>query len=209
MSNAAARWRLLCLVMLGAFLALGFAAFTTGLLPGDVVVRQEVLNGKTGVVYQFAKWINYAGAWPVLLPGMIALFALSPAARRRWWLWCVVMLGSGAIQHIVKFSVGRPRPSGHALGFPSGHTTAATTFAVLLIYFASRERLTRAQLVVVRTGAVIVMILVGWARIRLNAHWPSDVLGGFLLGTCCVAAAAWWETARENAAAETGPGSHA
>jgi membrane-associated phospholipid phosphatase len=37
---------------------------------------------------------------------------------------------------------------------------------------------------------------VGYARIILNAHWPSDVLGGMLLGGGCAAAGAWWDSTR-------------
>jgi membrane-associated phospholipid phosphatase len=47
--------------------------------------------------------------------------------------------------------------------------------------------------------AVAMMLLVGWARIVLHAHWPTDVLGGLLLGTGCAAAAIWWDISRPTA----------
>ena len=48
-----------------------------------------------------------------------------------------------------------------------------------------------------RTGltvvVVVMVVLVGLARLVLHAHWPSDVLGGLLLGSSCAAAGAWWD----------------
>ena len=95
-----------------------------------------------------------------------------------------------------KLLVGRSRPDGSSLGFPSGDVTAATAFGLVLIYLASRERLGRGPRLAIAALAACLMLAVGWARIIRYAHWPSDVLGGFLLGTCCAAAAAWWETSR-------------
>ena len=71
---------------------------------------------------------------------------------------------------------------------------AAAVFAVILIYLASRARLHPATRLSVQVIAVATMLLVGWARIVLRAHWPTDVLGGLLLGTACAAAAAWWDS---------------
>ncbi len=199
-NDTAATWRIVCLFTLGAFLGLSVTAFATGLLPGDLSVRQDVLDRKTELAYRLARAANEAGTWHVLLPATLLLFLLSREARRHWWLWCAVMVTSSLIEHGFKLMVGRPRPSGFSFGFPSGHSTAAATFAIVLVYIASRERLSGPQRHGLQTVAIVVMVLVGWARIVLGAHWPTDVLGGFLLGAGCAAAAAWWESARLGAA---------
>jgi undecaprenyl-diphosphatase len=194
--SAVANWRIACVLAFAAFVGLGVAAFASGPLPGDLTVRQELLHPETSLAYPVARAVNEAGTWHVILPATALLFLLSSAARRHWWLWSAALIGSSLIEHAAKFLVGRPRPSGFALGFPSGHTTAAATFAVVLIYIASRERLAPSSRRIIYTLAIVLMVLVGWARIVLHAHWPTDVLGGLLLGAGCAAAAAWWESAR-------------
>jgi undecaprenyl-diphosphatase len=203
--DMAARWRTLCILALGAFLLLGLAAFTAGTLPGDVSVRRELLTEDHSPVRLLARTVNHAGKWYVLLPASLLLFAYSSVARGRWWLWGSVLIGSALIEHATKFLVGRPRPSGSSLGYPSGHTTAAAAFAITVVYLMNRERLHPAARWTIQIVAVATMLLVGWARVVLHAHWPTDVLGGFLLGTGCAAAAACWDMARERRRADHGP----
>jgi membrane-associated phospholipid phosphatase len=192
--SAVARWRVLCLLMLGAFLGLSGVVYAVGLLPGDVALHGEILEARGGPAHAAARWLNYGGKWVVLAPAMLLLFGWSRTARRHWWLWCALMPVGGAIEQLFKFLVGRPRPRGINWGFPSGHVTAATTFAVLLLYTLSREPVSpRARGVLIVLAAVLVGT-VGFARVILNAHWPSDVLGGVLLGAGCAAAGAWWDS---------------
>ncbi len=47
--GTAANWRLACLLTLGAFLGLSVAAFATGLLPGDLALRQEIVAQDAGL----------------------------------------------------------------------------------------------------------------------------------------------------------------
>src|SRR5215470_6441637 len=192
-----ARWRVLCLVALGAFVGMSAVVFAVGLLPGDMSLHQEIIEGRGTPIHAVARWVNEGGRWVVLAPGMVLLFAWSPLARRHWWLWCALMPVGGLVEQSFKLLVGRPRPRGVNPGFPSGHVTAAATFAVILLYVLSRERArlspaARAGLLVV---AAALVVSVGYARVILNAHWPSDVLGGALLGVGCAAAGAWWDAA--------------
>jgi undecaprenyl-diphosphatase len=99
----------------------------------------------------------------------------------------------GTVEQAFKFLVGRPRPRGVNWGFPSGHVTAAATFAVILVYVLSRERVSSAVRTTFLVLAVVLVGAVGFARVILNAHWPTDVLGGILLGAGCAAAGAWWD----------------
>jgi len=185
-----------CLISLSVFLGLGIMVYATGVLPGDLLLRELLLLKDSGVVTEIMRWVNYGGRAQVMVPAAILLFWLSPVARRTWWLWCAALISGPLLQNIVKLVVGRPRPNGSSLGFPSGDATAATAFAVVVIYVVSREGLGRGARWALSALAVCIMLAVGWARITRYAHWPSDVLGGFLLGAGCAAAAAWWASSR-------------
>lgn len=188
-----ARWRTLSLILLGAFLGMSAIVYGVRLLPGEADLQQEIIGYRGTPIHAVARWLNYGGRWHFLAPAMLLLLACSPVARRRWWLWCGLLPLSGGIEQLFKFLVGRPRPRGVNWGFPSGHVTAATTFAVLLVYVLSRERVAPAARVPLLLLGVLLVGSVGFARVILNAHWPSDVLGGILLGAGCAAAGAWWD----------------
>lgn len=201
----AARWRALCLGALALFLVLSAGA-AHGTLPGDVAVRalaQTYLGSEAGPLFHR---VNLGGTWLVLLPATALLFALSSHARRRWWLWCAVLVIAPNIENGWKVLVGRTRPAGPAFGFPSGHATATAAFVVAALYLLGRAPLGRGARLVL--GTVIVVTLgvgVGAARLALDAHWVSDVIGGWALGAACAAGAAWWDASRE---AKTSAGAH-
>src|SRR2546426_4846022 len=94
-----ARWRMICLVSLGLFLGLGIAVYASGILPGDLLVRQFLLGSDGGMVRKLARWANYGGRVHVLLPAAILLFVLSSVARRHWRGWGGVFSRSSLPSH--------------------------------------------------------------------------------------------------------------
>src|SRR5207245_8887406 len=113
-----ARWRMICLVSLGLFLGLGIAVYASGILPGDLLVRQFLLGSDGGMVRKLARWANYGGRVHVLLPAAILLFVLSSVARRHWRGLCAGLIRPVVNHHPGKVMVGAGRPARVSPGVP-------------------------------------------------------------------------------------------
>lgn len=131
---------------------------------------------------------------------MRALIAVAVVAL--WWrgarplaVWvAATAVVSALLQQGIKAAVGRDRPrwpdpvdSASYAAYPSGHAMTATVSCGLLLWVlrrsGARRRLRRAAL-----GAAAVSVPgVGLTRLYLGVHWPSDVLGGWLLGAALAA----------------------
>ena len=109
-------------------------------------------------------------------------------ANRRWAAlagWAVtVALGEVSVGPL-KSVVDRPRPGAPMTrttmaSYPSGHALAAATTAPGIVIALVPAGRTRRQLLAV---AIPLAGLTALSRTFLNAHWLSDVVGGFALGT--------------------------
>jgi diacylglycerol kinase family enzyme/membrane-associated phospholipid phosphatase len=129
----------------------------------------------------------------VVLAGVLAW-----RRRVRYALWVItVAVVTTVAWGVVKALVQRPRPSlylGHpqATGwsFPSGHSTeiaALMGVAVVLTWQRVRRAVLRRLLLATWVAAAV---LVGFDRMLVGAHYPSDVLAGWSLGAFIVFAAA-------------------
>ena len=86
------RWRGLSLGGATLFVALAVVVFAVGLLPGDTTLYDGVMARRTPDVVTFFSWVNIFGSWKGLVPAALVLFAISPEARKRWWLVALVLL---------------------------------------------------------------------------------------------------------------------
>ncbi|MDB5268601.1 MAG: hypothetical protein JWP58_1641 [Hymenobacter sp.] len=181
--------RLVLLLSAGIFGWLAWAVVRARGLPWDVPILEFWHRHATAGLDSAAVFLTIVGnTWPMV--GLGGLVWLGLLRRRQWraaWVWFAAVGGSMLLTQIIKPLVARPRPllwasirPEHTLSFPSGHAmdTAAIATALVLLCWGNRAR-----------GWAWLMPLfalaVGWARIYLGVHNPSDVLAGW------AAAVAW------------------
>jgi undecaprenyl-diphosphatase len=70
----------------------------------------------------------------------------------------------------------------NGLGFPSGHASGSMLGFGAIAVVASRVIEDRTIRRIIQTVCAVLILIVGFGRIYVGAHWPSDVLGGYLWG---------------------------
>jgi membrane-associated phospholipid phosphatase len=191
-SRSPLHWGLLTVAAAGVVAITAMLA-ASGVLPGETAVQAVVRGASSPEMRLFARRLRPLGTWWGIVPGILLLLAASRHARRRWWLWGLVLVVAPLTGEALQELVGRLRPHGAAFGFPSGHATGTAAFAAVTIYLLRRSRLGHATQAGLGIVTVLLTLAVGLSRIVLDAHWSLDVVAGFALGGASAAAAAWWD----------------
>ncbi|WP_055556669.1 phosphatase PAP2 family protein [Streptomyces sp. NBRC 110028] len=172
----------------------------------DVVVplHRSALDhpGWTGTSRVLTDWVWDPWAMRALTAVMVLWLLLR--RERTSALWVVATAAAGtALQQGVKALLDRPRPhwvnpvdSAHYAAFPSGHALTATVTFGLLLWLLKLHGAPALWQRLVTTVAAVSVLGVGFTRLYLGVHWPTDVLGGWLLGAALVA---WAVTTYPNA----------
>jgi membrane-associated phospholipid phosphatase len=147
-----------------------------------------------------ARTVRWAGMSEVVLPALLAIGTAAArgrmAARLKSGAGLTVIATAGIYAETqINALIGRARPpiadwAGQAGGpsFPSGHTTAATLFALCCAWaLMARVQSPRTRRAV-WAAAGLYAAVIGWSRIWLGVHWPTDVLGGLLFSVAWTSA---------------------
>jgi undecaprenyl-diphosphatase len=117
------------------------------------------------------------------------IFLWANGRRRHAGVLLGTVLAATFAGQLVKGAYDRPRPDLVAYGdyfsqssFPSGHGNIATVvWMTLALIVASLERTRTGKATALLVGGFI-SLTAGATRVYFGVHWPSDVLGGWLLG---------------------------
>lgn len=103
-------------------------------------------------------------------------------------LLCAIAIITFSVSSIMKLWLRRPRPETdyihtmwlRTFSFPSGHSAGSVASFGLLGYIATIGF--PAYMPTIIATVVGVCFLIGLSRIYLGAHYPSDVIGGWIVG---------------------------
>ena len=123
----------------------------------------------------------------ICMAGTILLVLLLKRRYRTAKYWLMTLSGGLLGIQLLKWLIHLPRPvnlyqGASAYGFPSGHTTMSVVIYGFLAILIARG-LSNALRWGFFFSVFALSFLIAVSRLYLGAHWLSDVLGGFLIGT--------------------------
>lgn len=216
--------------IIAGFLATAFSLWAFLTIAGDMVEGEtRSLDERLLLMLRVAsdpgnpigpRWLEEAmrdvtalGGFTVLtLITVTAVVALARAGRaRQAGVVAMVVIGAELSSDLLKLAYARPRPDlvphgsyVYSNSFPSGHSTiSVATYFVLAIVLAGLVQRRRSR-AMIHAVATLLILSIGFSRVYLGVHWPTDVLAGWALGATW-AVVGWFLLSREPARAAAPP----
>lgn len=166
----------------------------------DVAIIEGLVESRTEPLTVLAHIGDQIGNTPGIIAMVIIAATVAHALTRRWAPALVLVAaaaGETSIFLATQLAISRARPDVEQLAgepatssFPSGHVAATiVTYGCIALLVLAWSR--GAVRVVAVAAAIVLPLLVAWARMYQGMHFPSDVLASFLFAPLWLAAC-WW-----------------
>jgi undecaprenyl-diphosphatase len=124
----------------------------------------------------------------VSIAATLGFTALWVAGRRRSALsLAIIVIGGYLLMWVLKVSFHRERPTPFfdtqlpaSYSFPSGHALLSLCLCAATAALLSAGQPKRWIRILIWTVAALLVLAIGYSRIYLGVHYPSDVLAGYL-----------------------------
>jgi len=123
----------------------------------------------------------------IVISLILSVYLLIKFSKKEALFFAFTMAIAGLFVYTLKYLIQRARPlnaliSETGFSFPSAHAAIAIVFFGLLIYLISKKKESRSLKLTVLLISIFMILLICFARVYLNVHWFSDVLGGIAIG---------------------------
>lgn len=179
-------------ILLAGFILLVWAVYSGRTESFDLAAMQFFYSLRNPVTEAILIPLTHCGNWKVIVPLMLIL-VLIPKTRNRIGFPAALTGALGfAVYKVLKTVVARPRPDSamwlvteHGYSFPSGHTMNGLICYGIIAFLAWRflhhaGRPRAARWIAVLLG--ILAFLIACSRPFVGVHYPTDVMGGWLMG---------------------------
>jgi len=147
----------------------------------DMSISSYIWSLRTPFLTRLMKLITFLASSKFII-GTLLIYIL----LKRDYIYPLNLSINAILNHVLKKIFKRPRPSNILViekshSFPSGHSMAAVSFYGYLIYMILKSKINRIYKILLTIVLVIIILLIGFSRIYLGAHYFSDVICGFLI----------------------------
>ncbi|MFC0471485.1 phosphatase PAP2 family protein [Halalkalibacter kiskunsagensis] len=189
------RQLLLKLILLGIIPLLGFIVVTyfvvtERVLPFDENIIKIVLTFEHPIVTKGMLMMSFIGnTWPVIIISFIFILIIYKVYRKRHevTLFIFVLIGSTVLNQLLKYWLKRERPvfdpivTESGFSYPSGHSMAALSLYGIITFLFWRHIPTSLGRKLLIAFTAFMILSIGFSRIYLRVHFPTDVIGAYLL----------------------------
>ena len=183
---------ILYIFLIAAIVICLFARFNET-FPGDVSIIKWAQDHHNPVVTDFMEVFTLIGSsWIVFSLAIILAGSMLLLRQYREGLVSTGVPLIMLLSPLLKLMIDRPRPPVELvgivnqhhqnLGFPSGHAFQAVMLFGFLIFFTSIFIKRKWLSLTIQILLVFLILAISISRIYLGEHWPSDVLGSYVIG---------------------------
>lgn len=156
----------------------------------DLALLEFIHSSKSPLLLGLMKFISFIGSGYFLFPvlGVAIIYML---IKRKYYLSKLLMassLGSWIVNFILKMIFNRTRPLDFflveqgGLSYPSGHSMVSMSMFLTISYLLSRTEKFKDKKKLIYSIVIFYVLLMGISRMYLGVHWPTDIIGGFIMG---------------------------
>lgn len=199
--------RLLPATAIGAvvlFTVITLLVFNGITTPAEVRAVNTAATWETPLRNSVMLFITFLGNYQFLVPAnllLILFFILRKKKNLAWLVFFIAITGLG-LKLLLKALFARPRPDDPIIeginnfGYPSGHALMAVAFYGLIALLNTEifsAVFCRRVLCII---CILLILLIGFSRLYLRVHYPTDVLAGYCLGISWVCLPVYFFTKR-------------